>query len=206
MNSASRISQHLNDRQVNELLAASGFAREIGLPLTAHLTVHWSLSNAGDDPNGRLFAKFRERFSKVLRRLGIVFAAVWVREKRSNGPNGAEHFHLAFHLPAEWRDRKSQANIVRAAEQILDRLAGCQDHRMVDLTLPGNGDIRYLLKGARHDVQRDLSIKRAWRGSQGSIQAKRAGFTQDLGPTARAKFRRSQTDHHANNLTGDIHV
>jgi len=202
MNSASRISQHLNDRQVNELLAASGFAREIGLPLTAHLTVHWSFSNAGDDPNGRLFASFRERFSKVLRRLGVVFAAVWVREKKSNCPNGAEHFHLAFHLPAE----SSQAKIVRAAEEILDRLAGCLDDRMVFLTLPGNGDIRYLLKGARHDVRRDLSIKRAWRGSQGSIQAKRAGFTQNLGPTARAKFRRSQTDYHANNLTGDIYV
>jgi hypothetical protein len=36
------------------------FAREIGTPLNAHATIDWVVTNAGDDPDGRRFAKLRE--------------------------------------------------------------------------------------------------------------------------------------------------
>jgi hypothetical protein len=49
-----------------------------------------------------LFAEMREDFSRWLRRRGVPFAAVWVREKRSSGQAEVEHAHLVFHLPDHW--------------------------------------------------------------------------------------------------------
>ncbi len=37
--------------------AAVYFAELIDLPLNAHLTIHWVGTDAGDDPNGAIFAK-----------------------------------------------------------------------------------------------------------------------------------------------------
>ena len=45
-------------RQATNMIAAVNFAKLIGLPLVAHLTIHWSLTDVGDDPDGKLFAKF----------------------------------------------------------------------------------------------------------------------------------------------------
>jgi hypothetical protein len=43
-------------RQASNIMEAVSFAKSIDLPLVAHLTVHWSLTDVGDDPNGKLFA------------------------------------------------------------------------------------------------------------------------------------------------------
>ena len=53
----------------------------IGLPLVAHLTIHWAYTNVGDDPDGKRFAKVREGVGKWLLRRGIEFAAVWCIER-----------------------------------------------------------------------------------------------------------------------------
>jgi hypothetical protein len=90
--------KYITLRQATGLIEAVGFARSIGLPLVAHLTIHWSLTDVGDDPNGKLFAKTREGFHKWLGRRGIVFAAAWVRERQSGGRSDVEHCHLLFHL------------------------------------------------------------------------------------------------------------
>lgn len=34
-------------------MEAVAFASRINLPLVAHLTIHWSLADVGDDPNGK---------------------------------------------------------------------------------------------------------------------------------------------------------
>jgi hypothetical protein len=46
--------------QAQNLMEALVFAREIGTPLNPHVTIHWVGTNAGDDPDGRRFAKVRE--------------------------------------------------------------------------------------------------------------------------------------------------
>ena len=43
--------------QVINLKSAVDFAASIGTPLVAHLIVHWVGTDAGDDPNGELFAQ-----------------------------------------------------------------------------------------------------------------------------------------------------
>ena len=72
----------------------------------AHLTVHWSLTDVGDDPDGKLFAKLREGLDKWLGRRGIAFAGAWARERQSGGQAEVEHCHQLFHLPVEYRAGK----------------------------------------------------------------------------------------------------
>ena len=41
------------------MMEGLAFAQEIGLPLNTHLIIHWGGTLAGDDLDGKLFAKFR---------------------------------------------------------------------------------------------------------------------------------------------------
>ena len=56
----SRASKYITMRQATSIMEAVRFAKLIDLPLVAHLTIHWSLTDVGDDPDGKLFAKVRE--------------------------------------------------------------------------------------------------------------------------------------------------
>ena len=93
--------------QATNIIEAVEFAKLIDLPLVAHLTIHWAYTNAGDDPDGKRFAKVREGLAKWLRRHGIVFAAAWCIERMSRGQAEVVHCHLLFHLPVEYRARGS---------------------------------------------------------------------------------------------------
>jgi hypothetical protein len=61
------------------------------------------LTDIGDDPDGKLFAKFREGLSKWIRRHGFDLISVWSRERMSGGQAEVVHCHLLFHLPTEYR-------------------------------------------------------------------------------------------------------
>ncbi len=64
-------SQQLNMSHISQckpLDAAVYFAELIDLPLNAHLTIHWVGTDAGDDPNGAIFAKVRDGIARWLRR------------------------------------------------------------------------------------------------------------------------------------------
>src|SRR6476619_7543430 len=76
-----RASKYITMRQATNIIEAVRFARLIGRPLAAHLTLHWSLTDAGDDPDGKFFAKVREGLDKWLGRQGVEFAGVWARER-----------------------------------------------------------------------------------------------------------------------------
>src|SRR5262249_10858452 len=52
-------SKHLSLAQATNMVEAVDYAREIGRPLVAHATIHWSGTVIFDDPNGKLFAKVR---------------------------------------------------------------------------------------------------------------------------------------------------
>jgi hypothetical protein len=99
--------------QATNIIEAVDFAKFIGLPLVAHLTIHWAYTDVGDDPDGKLFAKVREGLDKWLRRQGIVFAAAWSRERMSRGQAEVVHCHLLFHLSVEYcTKRKLQVEAV----------------------------------------------------------------------------------------------
>jgi hypothetical protein len=117
------------------------FARSIGLPLNTHLIIHWGGTLAGDDPDGKLFAKFRYLFDKRFRRkFGIPLTGIWVRErhrnKRTQKQSEVTHSHLLLHLPA-----RSRVAARQDVEQLVTLVARpILDDRTIELTFPANPD------------------------------------------------------------------
>lgn len=180
-----RITSHIKPRQARELLEAAEYAKSIGLPLEVHASIHWALTDAGDDPKGKFGVRVREGLSKCLKRRGIPFAAIWVRERASGGQAEVEHLHLLFHLPRAWQKGEKLADITNCLERLINRHAGYVYDGALEITLPRNSDIRYLLKGSPPKIQRELRIKRTWRSPQGLILGKRCGATEKIGRKAR---------------------
>ena len=135
-------------RQAANLIKAVQFAKLTDLHLTAHLTINWSLTDAGDDPNGKLFAKLREGLDKWLDRQRIVFAGIRARECQSGGKSDVEHCHLLFHLPEEYRTGKKLLQVETAISRLVQRHGrGLTYERVIDLTIWPNPDGKYLIKG-----------------------------------------------------------
>jgi hypothetical protein len=172
------------------------FAREIGTPFNAHLIVHWGGTVAGDDTDGKLFAKLRYLLDKRFRRkFGIQLTGIWVRErhrnKRTRQQSEVVHSHLLFHLPPRHRldARKDVEELVTlVAREIID-------DRTIELTFPANPDGKYFLKGGTRAVWDEFQLPSKWRSKlgEGLIEGKRCGVTQNLGPAAReGRYGRSE--------------
>jgi hypothetical protein len=189
----------------------------ISRPLTAHFTIHWVGTDAGDDPDGKLFAEIREEYARWLRRRDVPFAGIWCREKRSKGQAEVEHAHLIVHLPNEWLEGakvldksggvEGSTELLQAEEalhRIVAQYAGRPDHYAVKVKLPTDRGLRgpyngrsydglYALKGGGPKVWKLFPrIRKEWHKPQGLIFGKRCGTTQNLGPAARRKHPEAQ--------------
>jgi hypothetical protein len=154
----------------------------------AHLTIHWAYTDVGDDPQGKLFAKFREGLDKWLRRQGIPFAAAWSLERLSNGQAEVVHNHMLFHLPPEYcTERKLQ--VESAIFRLIKRPGdGYWAEQVMKLVIWPNPDGKYLIKGGGPKVWKLFRLRKEHRRSQGIIQGKRCGVTQNLNTAARSRF------------------
>jgi len=179
--------KHISPSQADSFMDAARFAEEQGKLLNAHCTIHWQLTDAGSDTDGKRLAKVREGLSKVLARHGIQFTANWSRE----APHGNEHAHIVFHLPHKyWTGaKKAQADkwVQRAIERLVERHGGDIADFAVRITRV-NGWPTYLIKGGTPEVWRKYRLLRKWRKSQGIIFGKRCGSTQNIGPQARERW------------------
>jgi hypothetical protein len=179
-------SKYISVPQATNIVAAVKFAKSIGLPLVAHLTIHWSGTDAWDDPDGRRFAKVREGLAKLLYRRGIAVAWVWCRECRKH--TDIVHSHLLFHLPAEYRFGRKLDELTVAFERLVARHGdGIWSEYAVKLKIWRDPDGLYLLKGGGPEVWRLFGIKKKFREAQGVIHGKRSGTSQSLSPAARRK-------------------
>jgi hypothetical protein len=171
--------------QADNIIEAVHFAKSVGLPLVAHLTIHWSLTNAGDDPVGKLFAKLREGLSKWLYRRRIEFASAWTRE---NAGGDVEHCHLLFHLPEDWCMGAKKLQLEAELYRLIKHHAGDYSHeRVIKLEIWPNPDGKYLLKGGGPKVWKLFRLRKAHRRLQGVIHGKRCGTTQNIGSAARQR-------------------
>ena len=162
------------------------FAKSIGLPLVAHLTIHWSLTDIGDDHDGKLFAKVREGLDKWLGRRDVVFAGAWVRERQCRGQSDVEHCHLLFHLPVERRTGKKVAQVKDAILRLVELHGrGMTDERAIHLTIWPDPDGKYLIKGGGTKVWKRFRLRKEHRRLQGLIHGKRCGVTENIGPAIR---------------------
>jgi hypothetical protein len=175
--------------QASNIIEAVDFAKSVDLHLVAHLTIHWSLTDVGDDPNGKLLAKVREGLSKWLRRRGIVFAAAWARERQAGGQSDVEHCHLLFHLSVEYRKGARLLQVEAAISRLVRRYGGGVLHkRAIDLRLhdrPPYPDGKYLIKGGGPKVWKRFRLRKEHRRLQGIIHGKRCGTTENIGPAVR---------------------
>ena len=181
-----RGSKYISVPQATNLIEAVKFAKSIDLPLVAHLTIHWSGTDAWDDPDGTRFAKVREGLAKVLNRRGIPVAWVWCRECKKH--TDIVHSHLLFHLPAEYRFGRKLDELTVALERLVAlHGGGIWSEYAVKLKIWRDPDGLYLLKGGGPEVWRLFRIKKKWREAQGVIHGKRCGTSQSIGPAARLR-------------------
>src|SRR5262245_35142416 len=183
-----RASKFISARQATNIMEAVRFAKLVNLPLVAHLTIHWSLTDVGDDPNGTLFAKVREGLHKWLDRRGIEFAGAWARERQCRGQSDVEHCHLLFHLPVSYQTGR-QLNKVRDAILRLVKLHGgdLTDERAIDLKVWPDPDGKYLVKGGGPEIWKRFGLRKEHRRLQGVIYGKRCGVTENIGALARRR-------------------
>jgi hypothetical protein len=97
---------------------------------------------------------------------------------------------MLFHLAHPFIRGRRHIEVERALERLIDRHG---DGNLLDctfkLTFPRNPNGVYLLKGGEPDVWRRFGVPRRWRKSQGLVHGKRCGFTENIGPTARKRWR-----------------
>ena len=183
-------SKYLTESQATNIIEAVRFAKSLGLPLVAHLTVHWACTDIGDDPGGELFARFRAGLSKWTRRHGFDLTAVWARERMSRGQAEAVHCHLLFNLPAEYRVGAKLRQLEAAIYRLIKRHGGDywadQVAKLVIHDKPPCPDGKYLIKGGGPSVWKKFHLRREHRRLQGVIHGKRCGTTENIGKATRA--------------------
>jgi hypothetical protein len=190
-----RATKYITMRQAINVIEAVKFARSVGKPLVAHVTIHWSLTDVGDDPDGKRFAKVREGLDKWLDRHGVEFAGVWARERQAGGQSDVEHCHLLFHLPVDFRTGKKLRQVEAAIFRLVKRHGGdVTDDRAIKLVIYDNPDGKYLIKGGGKKVWKRFGLRKSHRRLQGLIHGKRCGTTENIGPAARSAKRCQQ--HH----------
>jgi hypothetical protein len=176
--------KYISVSQATNIVEAVKFAKSSGLPLVAHLTIHWSGTVAFDDPVGTRFAKVREGLSKILVRRGVPVAWIWCRECKAH--TDVVHSHLLFYLPVEYRSGAKLSEIEAHLERLVGRHGdGIWSECAVMLKIWRDPDGLYLLKGGGPEVWRRFRIKRKFRESQGIIDGKRSGTTENIGKAAR---------------------
>jgi len=193
-----RVSEVISARQADELWVAGDFARQIGQPLSAFLTVHWTNCPAGQDQSvqdrqGRIQTCIR----RWLERRNVDLAAVWVIE---DGPIGSGlHSHMLLHVPPEhmcefakmlpkWTGAPAIDKVTWPTAKAHTVAVGDEGAWMLDRVYDhGAGLRRYILKGCA-----DRFLKYGIRHQpQGKIRGKRCGFSNSLGPVARARATQS---------------
>ena len=105
--------------QATNIVDAVKFTKSIGLPLVAHLTIHWSGTVAFDDHDGKRFAKVREGLNKILYRRRIPSAWAWCRECKPH--TDIVHSHLLFHLLVEYRTGRGLAEMEAHLHRLVER-------------------------------------------------------------------------------------
>lgn len=173
--------------------AAAWFAREIGLPLNRHTTIHWERGGVSDPLAAT--CHFLALASAWTRSRGVGFAYVWVRE---SGPNKGEHVHILMRVPPDLADdfKRRQRGWLKASgaawrrgvvhsERIGFSLRHADQSGYSGETYAANlGEVLdYILKGNGETARRKLGLRRREPG--GVIEGKRCGVSRNTDRAAR---------------------
>lgn len=189
-NRADRTSDGLSAKQVTALWQAVGRATEIGLPLNRHWTIHWGRLGLHDSEacaaTGALLTLVRD----WLRKQGLPFAYVWVRENDVSDPDKGSHVHILLHLServvwsgwctrrwierASGREYRAGASCTKVIGRSRKAAYAATEAFLVNLRVVAG----YIAKGALNDAVEALALTLSQ--PVGRIIGKRWGRSQNL--------------------------
>lgn len=169
------------------IIQATGYADQVGLPLNRHLTIGWEHAQC----IGRvqdIQAKFLERFSKWIRYHGGIPAYVWSIE---NGPVLGYHSHIFCHVSSalltdfkkmvpRWIDGEPDQSGATKTFKVTTIKYGAGVRRLNRL----KGVTRYILKAANDETAELFGIIQEPQKA-GVVFGKRLGTSQNIGRAAR---------------------
>ena len=189
-NRADRASLYLSARKVIDMIDAANFAERIGLAFNRHWTVHYEGAGIAERDGAAFVGRLLALVRKAVRRHGGELAALWVRE---NGDGKGGHVHVLLHLPNGMTLHNRTRRWIKAAGgQPVRRVSRVRTigGRLNNANVGGagyraNADavLAYLVKAASIETGRALALPR--HGEGGQIIGKRAGWTENIGQTAR---------------------
>lgn len=198
-NRADRESYALTAAQVANLSAAERHAKQIGLPFTRMISIHWEAAGVPLAGMAKATGRFTDLMAKALARHGSKTAWLWTHE---NGDGKGGHCHLLAHVPA------NLVSILTGLQRgWLRRITGRQYRTRVIHSKPiggrlgleaGNPDLHainleaalaYVLKGASHEAASHFALERLEPG--GRVIGKRCATSQNIG----AKARKQRTEY-----------
>lgn len=179
--------------QIANLSAAEHHSRQIELPFTRMITIHWQAAGVPLAGMVKATGRFIDLMAKALARHGSSTAWLWVHE---NGDGKGGHCHLLAHVPAEL-----VPIVTRLQLHWLRSITGKPYRKRVIRSKPIGGRlgletgnpalhavnieaaIAYVLKGASTEAATKFGLERLEPG--GRVIGKRCGTSQNIGPKAR---------------------
>lgn len=197
-NRADRQSDALTAAQVCNLMAAERHAREIGLPFTRMITIHWQAAGLRLEDMVRATGRFIDLMTKALARHGSKTAWLFVHENAAgNGQEKGGHVHLLAYIPA------GLVPVIKKLQmRWLRRITGRPYRSKVILSRPIGGRLgleatnpelylanaqqalTYLLKGAAPEVASQFGLLR--KNAGGCVLGKRVGTSQNIAVKGRS--------------------
>jgi hypothetical protein len=171
-----RRTQHVTSRQANNLVAACAFAEAIGCRLNVSIDVFW-LMFSGWVGDAKRLAKAQQRLIEVVCKAGFRTDVDLCQR------DWCQRSHTHLHVPP-WLMESGEFQI--AFERSLEPEGGPTYDKAV-LIKPAyapEGKLRYMLKGMSRADANKFGVRASF---QGEIEGKRVGFTENIGPRARAQ-------------------
>jgi hypothetical protein len=190
-NRADRVSETLTAGQCRKLIAATLFARSIGLPFNRHWIIHCEMAGIAGRDGAHFIGKVLNAAGKAAKRHGGQLAAIWVRE---HGIGKGEHAHILMHLPRGMiLKNKTRRWIVGAGgayRQGVSKVRSiggsllCAEAGNELYELNADNVLAYLLKHGDDRTAQLLGLPHF--GHRGLIMGKRCGSTQNIADGAQA--------------------
>jgi hypothetical protein len=187
-NRADRTSEGLSHKQASGIIAAAQSAAAMGLPLNAHVTIHWERQGVPDSAAAKATGSFLTCVRDWLRKQGLPFAYAYARE---NGDGKGSHVHILLHLPpgSRWHFQRSRRWLeavsggryrkgVVVTARVRGTAAGAIAHREL-YAANLQTVVGYLTKGALPCAAHALGLVNFEPG--GRVAGKRAGWSQNVG-------------------------
>jgi len=199
MNTGLKETWAINDHAIPNLIGAAAFAYWSKYPLNRFLSVNCKQGGINHSDVHEFIASFTKYISDWLRPRSVPWHAIWFLE---NPPPGDLNFHLLFHVPeTDYKNflRKYPGWLKASGLKILPKVRHLQkiqgsepDDLSMNYIRGLDQTLKYMFKGCSPETCEALEIERK---DQGFIRGKRCGFSQALGPKARAEtLRRIRLD------------